>query len=58
MFFLFLKETPHFYIKKLFSYQFICSKNVVGCGVSWQKFGEACWHTDFSRDAEMQVFKI
>jgi hypothetical protein len=28
------------------------------CGVSWQKFGGACWHTDFSRDAELQVFKI
>jgi hypothetical protein len=26
--------------------------------VSWQKFGGACWHTDFSRDAELQVFKI
>jgi hypothetical protein len=27
-------------------------------GVSWQKFDGACWHTDFSRDAELQVFKI
>ncbi len=29
MFVLFLKETRHFYIKKLFSYQFICSKSTL-----------------------------
>jgi hypothetical protein len=29
MFFLCLKETRHFYIKKLFSYQFICSKSTL-----------------------------
>ncbi len=56
MFVLFLKETRHFYIKSYLVINLFVRK--APCGVSWQKFLGACWHTDFSRDAELQVFKI
>jgi hypothetical protein len=52
MFVLFLKETRHFHIKKLFSYRFFVRK--APCGISCQKFGGACCHTDFSPE----VYKI
>jgi hypothetical protein len=57
MFVLFLKVTRHFCIKKLFSYQFICSKSIP-VGLVGRNFEGQFWYTDFSRDAELQVFKI